>query len=289
MNKFKSHFRFTKQERSGIFFLLLLIVILQGVYFYIKAKPFKGETKVVVDTVMQSELDSLRLLALEQEHAKLFPFNPNYITDYKGYTLGMSPEELDRLFAYRKNGRFVNSAKEFQKVTKISDALLSKISPLFTFPKWTKKDGKDDLGLHPRKGSEDIGSLKDLNLATAEELRMIYGIGEKLSVRIVKFRDRLGGFLVDEQLYDVYGLEQEVVNRTLKRFKVLNPPKVEKININTATAEEISRLIYINRKVADKIVTLRNEKGNIESFEELFNLNGFPINKIDRIKLYLTL
>ena len=102
----RSHFnparrsgRFNKQERSGIFFLLLLIIILQGVYFYIKTKPFKGESVVIIDTMVQSQLDSLRLLALQKDTNKIFPFNPNYITDYKGYTLGMSVEELDRLFA----------------------------------------------------------------------------------------------------------------------------------------------------------------------------------------------
>nr|WP_299175455.1 helix-hairpin-helix domain-containing protein [uncultured Allomuricauda sp.] len=286
MNNFKSHFKFNKQERSGIFFLLVLIIILQGVFFYIKTKPFQKETLFIANVAEQSQLDSLRLLALQKDSIKIFPFNPNYISDYKGYSLGMSVDELDRLFAFRKTGSYINSVEEFQKVTQISDSLLAVISTSFKFPEWTKRK---KVKTYPTVKSKNAIEAKDLNLATAEELKSIYGIGETLSNRIIKFRDRLGGFLINEQLNDVYGLEPEVVQRTLEKFVVLSPPSIEKININLATAEEISRLIYINRKVANEIVTLRNEKGNIESFEELFNINGFPINKIDRIKLYLTL
>lgn len=224
---------------------------------------------------------------MQNKTTNIYPFNPNFITDYKGYTLGMSVTELDRLFAFRKTGKFVNSAKEFKQVTQISDSLLKSIAPSFKFPNWAKNKNTRS---HYRKSNIDKAEVvKDLNQVTAEELKVIKGIGEKLSVRIIKFRDRLGGFLVDEQLYDVYGLNEEVVERALKKFIVKSPPTIEKININLATAEEISRLIYINRKVADDIVNTRNEKGSFKSLEELFNINDFPINKIDRIKLYLTL
>ncbi len=289
MKKLKSHFKFKKHERSGIFFLLLIIVVLQGIYFYIKASPFESQSQLALNTLEQSRLDSIKKQVLNENPSKIFPFNPNYITDFKGYTLGISPTELNRLFAFRKQGNFVNSPEEFQRVTQISDSLLQVLAPYFTFPKWTQKRNHQTKKENADGIRENSTTIRDLNGVTAVELKEIRGIGDKLSARIIKFRDRLGGFLVNDQLYDVYGLEPEVVQRALKKFKVLQPPKVEKINVNSATAEEISRLVYINRKVAEEIVTLRNEKGEIQSFEELFNIIGFPINKIDRIKLYLSL
>jgi hypothetical protein len=53
----------------------------------------------------------------------LYPFNPNFITDFKGYKLGMSVQEID-LLEYRKGNKYVNSPKEFQAVTQVSDSLL---------------------------------------------------------------------------------------------------------------------------------------------------------------------
>ena len=117
----------------------------------------------------------------------------------------------------------------------------------------------------------------------------INGIGEVLSARIIKFRNRLGGFLVDEQLYDVYGLEKHVADRALKRFKVLNPPEVQKININTATAQELSNLVYISWDLAQKIVSYRNTNGNFMNLNDLLNISGYPQNKNERIKLYLSI
>ena len=295
MKCLKSHLKFSKQERRGIFFLLGIIVVLQVVLYGVKNAPTDAEGNLSIDTETQVRIDSLKQKALQQKSTPLFPFNPNYISDYKGYTLGMSLEEIDRLHAYRTKNKFVNSAKEFQRITQVSDTLLNRISPFFKFPDWTKTNTPDNQAPQVFDAAEDQGKnsesiqVKDLNTVTAAELRAIYGIGDKLSQRIVKFRDRLGGFFSDDQLYDVYGLEPEVVQRTLKRFKVMSQPQVVKININTASANEISRLIYISKTLAVKIVGYRKNNGAFNSFAELKKIEGFPTHKIDRIKLYLAL
>ncbi len=243
---------------------------------------------------------------MKKDSVKIYPFNPNFITDYKGYVLGMSADEIDRLHAFRKKDKFANTAEEFQKVTQISDSLLEAISPHFKFPEWTKTRKRSAVGSKrygagsrssengssPREGS-DVDSqnvaIKDLNTAAAQELRTINGIGEKLSARILKFRNRLGGFLSDDQLYDVYGLDPEVVERTLEKFKVLKKPDIPKINVNTASAYEIATLVYIQEQVAESIVEYRNVNNGILSLDELENIEGFPSDKIDRISLYLSL
>ena len=282
MKNFESHFKFNKQERSGIFFLLLVIIVLQGTYYFMKAEPFEATSMLAVNTLEQSRLDSLK--SLEKDAKRIFSFNPNYIDDHKGYTLGMSTEELDRLFAFRKAGSFVNSSKEFQVVTQISDSLLAAISPFFKFPAW-KLHGPKTEG-QPKKANTVV---KDLNSATAEDLRRVYGIGEVLSNRIIKFRDRLGGFLVNEQLYDVYGLEPEVIKRALDHFQVMTPPEITKININTAEAGELSNIAYISPILAEQIVAHRKAHGAFTSLNELTGVKAFPADRIERIKLYLTL
>jgi hypothetical protein len=66
---------------------------------------------------MQSKIDSIK--ALNSEYiVKVYPFNPNFITDYKGYKLGMSVQEIDRLLEYRKGNKYVNSQKNFKQLHK---------------------------------------------------------------------------------------------------------------------------------------------------------------------------
>ena len=180
----------------------------------------------------------------------------------------------------------MNSDKEFQTVTQISDSLLNKISPYFKFPEWA---GKNQTVKKPTSKPATETNIKDLNAATAEELRQVYGIGETLSKRIIKFRDRLGGFLVSEQLYDVYGLEPEVVEKALLKFQVFEKPEVGKINVNKANAKELSRLVYINGSLASNIVEYRDKNGLFASLQELSQVDGFPTEKLDRIALYLSL
>lgn len=295
MKKIKSHFKFNKQERSGIFFLLLIIVLLQLGYFLFKSFPADGASdSLSVDTVIQGQIEVLKERALKKDSIKMYPFNPNFITDYKGYTLGMSVAEIDRLHTFRSGGSYVNTSEEFQKITAVSDSLLKVISPYFKFPEWAKSSRQYPAGsgLSTKTGPEQnrrVIEVKDLNKATAEDLKAINGIGSKLSDRIIKFRDRLGGFLVEEQLYDVYGLEAEVAERTLASFKLLSTPEVPKINLNTASVAEMVKLVYIRYSVAQEIVAYREKNGSIVSFDELRQIENFPSDKIDRIKLYLSL
>ncbi len=260
-------------------------------YFYVKTQPFdRANAKIVIDEIEQLRVDSLKQVSQLKDTSRIYPFNPNFITDYKGYTLGMSVEEIDRLKAFRSLNKYINSKEEFQSVTSVNDSLLKVISPYFKFPDWTKSNKKEySKALSQKTSKVTVVKIRDINLVTAKDLKIIRGIGDKLSERIIKFRDRLGGFLVNEQLYDVYGLDAEVVDNTLKQFQVFNPPEIESININSATIEEIAALVYISYPVANEIVRFRELNGGINSFDELTNLDGFPAEKLDRIALYLSL
>ncbi len=86
----------------------------------------------------ESEYRILQQQELKNKIPKLRPLNPNFISDYKCYPLGMSLDEIQRLHKFRFGGQWVNSVRDFQKITGISDSLLKKISPHFKLPKWLR-------------------------------------------------------------------------------------------------------------------------------------------------------
>ena len=287
----KSHFAFTKQQRSGIFVLLLLILIFQSVYFFV---DFSSEDIQVNENdlaIFQAEVDSLKQLKIQDNKPKIYPFNPNFITDYKGYTLGMSSEEIDRLLAFRKQNKWINSAKDFQKVTEVSDSLLTQISPYFKFPEWvTNPKPKQNYSFSKTSTPKTFDEKLNLNTATAEQLKRVNGIGEKLSERIVTYRTKLGGqFIADVQLQDVYGLSPEVIERTLNEFTVKDAKPIVKLNLNTATIEELVTIQHIDYEIAHHIIEERILREGFQSFDELTKVKDFPVKKIEIIKLYLTL
>jgi DNA uptake protein ComE-like DNA-binding protein len=294
MNLFKSHFWYHKSQRNGVFILVILVLTLQAIIVFV---DFSAQDIITVNTpkilAFQRQIDSLKIIAAENKRPKIYPFNPNYITDYKGAKLGMSLVEIDRLLVFRKTGKFVNSKKEFQKVTTISDSLLNAIAPYFKFPDWVLKRNQNTKLLSSRdkkfysKKDKHIRTTKDINKATKEDFRTIYGIGEKLSERIIKYRSKLQGFSMENQLYEVWGLEQEIAHKTLLVFKVLELPNTQKINLNTVTFRELLKNPYIDYELCKKIFEYRDEVAELQDVSELKNIIGFPLELYDRIVLYL--
>lgn len=128
---------------------------------------------------------------------------------------------------------------------------------------------------------------QDLNSATAEELMVIKGIGPTLAQRIIKYRNLLQGYSMNDQLYEVWNLDKEVANRVLERFIIIEMPNIKKINVNTATFKEVLSIVYIDYELTKKIFDYRDEVAELQSLEELKQIEGFPIEKFDRIALYL--
>lgn len=290
MPKLNTYFRFTSQQRTGIFLLLLIIIGLQISFHFLEVK-IKDDNSLEKQQwlSLQSEIDMLKI---EKENFKptIYPFNPNFITDFKGYKLGMSTAEIDRLLEFRKTNQYVNSAEEFQDLTKVSDSLLAVISPYFKFPDWVKNKKK----YKPFEKFENQAYAKkekiviiDINVASQEELIKVYGIGAGLSERILKQKEILGGFVSMEQMNDVWGLSPEVVDKLKERFKVGAIPNIKKVKINDASAKELSQFPYFRYPLSKEIVTYRSMNNGIKNSEDLIKIKGFPVEKVQVIEKYL--
>jgi DNA uptake protein ComE-like DNA-binding protein len=208
----------------------------------------------------------------------------------------MTIQEIDRLHAYRRLNKFVNSIKEFQKITKVSDTLLNKISPRFKFPDWVnkrnklKKQSKSSIVTN-RASDEGENSYKPLttniNEANQQDFEVISGVGEVISERIVKYRRKLQGFSYESQIYEVWGIEKITVKRILKIFKVYEKPNIKKVNVNTVTFKELLKNPYVDYNLCKNILEYRDEIAEFQDILELKNIDSFPIEKYDRIVLYL--
>jgi len=289
-NTIKHHFKFSRDQRNGIAVLFGIIVVLQLIYFF---ADFSSSKKTYPEKQkwlsLQSEIDAEKL-QLQNFKPKFFTFNPNFISDYKGYKLGMSVQEIDRLLAFRKENKFVNSAKEFQNVTKISDSLLNAIAPFFKFPDWVnhKKEYKDYRNAQNSAfAKKEKIVLIDINQATKEDLIKINGVEEVISLRILTQKEKLGGFVAMEQLKEVWGLSPEVILNLNSHFTIVKLPNLHKIDINNASLKELSQFFYFKYDLAKQIVKYRSMYGDFKNIEDLIKINGFPVEKANFIALYL--
>lgn len=295
-------FRFTSLQRKGLLALTGIAVALQAGYLlYTRTdNSISQDPDQKAWLAHQQQLDALKAKNDTATH-KVYPFNPNFISDYKAYMLGLTTAQYNRLKAYRSSGKWINSPADFKAVTGVSDSLLAALSPHFKFPDWVVNKQQQAAAsyvstqpeLHknntpqPVKTSKQAFVLQDINIARPEQLEKAYGIGPAYANRIIKRRDALGAFVSMEQMADFEDFSPEAVADLKKRFFAGPGAAVNTININTASLQQLSRFPYFNRDMARAIITARSMNGKIHNFDELLKIEPKILVNSKIISLYL--
>lgn len=288
--------KFSKGHYFGIAIMLALIGLLQMCFYWYNNQSSSDEISVSVDDknwlLQQNGIDSLK--EVNQENAaKIYPFNPNFISDYKGYKLGMAVAQIDRLHNFRKQNKYVNSKAEFQKLTGVSNEWMNKYAPYFKFPDWVtnKKENKFQSNFENKyqkfEKKETKIVIQDINTANQEELEKVYMIGEKLALKIIAEREKFGGFSDMEQLSFIWGISPEAIADLNNRFQIKSIENLKKIKINELSIKELQQFPYFNYTIAKNIVTYRSMNGEIKNTEDLTNVKQFPVEKLKIIAVYL--
>ena len=121
--------RFSVKRKAVAVFFVLILMGLSLFYRHSKSRPI-GDKIFLLDSVLQWHIDSLKA---RENPRTIYPFNPNYISDQRGYFLGLSPEEIDRLKNHRAKGKWLNSIQDFQYITQVDSQWLEKYSPFLFF------------------------------------------------------------------------------------------------------------------------------------------------------------
>lgn len=288
--------RFSKGHYFGIAILICSIGLLQLFIYWFNNQKDTASLDLTQEEknwlLAQNEIDSIKDVNQENSN-KIYPFNPNFISDYKGYKLGMSETQIDKLHQFRKQNKYVNSNAEFQKLTGVSNEWMKQYAIYFKFPDWvTNKTSKNYQSKYEntyqkfdKKEAKIV--VQDLNKADQVELEKVYMIGEKLALKIISERERFGSFASMDQLGFIWGISPEAITDLNKKFQIKSSENLKKININTSTIKELQQFPYFNYTIAKNIVTFRSMNGDFKSIEDLTNVKQFPLEKLKIIALYL--
>ena len=123
----------------------------------------------------------------------------------------------------------------------------------------------------------------DLNMADSTELVRLPGIGAATAMKIIRYRERLGGYTEITQLAEIDGLPDSL----MKWFIITDTIPVSRIAVNKATLAELRRHPYIDFYQARAIVEFRNERGTIKSPEQLSFMEEFTAQDLERLMPYL--
>lgn len=110
-------------------------------------------------------------------------------------------------------------------------------------------------------------------------MQQVYGIGEVFASRIISTRNELGGFVVKDQLNDVWGLSPETQQRIWDYFILDSVPTITKQNINNLTIAQLAQHYYVSTSLASRIVAVRTQKESLASWNDLAG-----IQQLDSVK-----
>ena len=108
----------------------------------------------------------------------------------------------------------------------------------------------------------------DINTADTTAWSGFPGIGSKLAVRIVNYRDKLGGFYSPEQVGETWALPDSTFQK-IKPWLQCSPGSLRKIRINEATVEQLKQHPYLRWNLANAILQYRQQHGAFRSATDL--------------------
>lgn len=210
---------------------------------------------------------------------QLFRFNPNLATDKDFASLGLTDRQISNIRKYQNKGGTFRNLNDFFKIYGLNEAQKKSLADFVFF------DEPNDL--HSSDIEVKNEKLIELNDADSTLLKQLPGIGTKLSKRMIKYRDLLGGFYSREQLKEVYGLN-EVTILGFSKLITIDTTKIRKLNLNFADEFEFSRHPYLSKKQAAKIVKFRTKNGSFHQLSVLQDSMILNIEEFKRIRPYFS-
>ncbi|WP_207432514.1 ComEA family DNA-binding protein [Sabulibacter ruber] len=303
-------FSFSQRELNQFFILIFLMVAI-GVapfLFFQEDVPYDptADRQTLDSLVVQlegqvAEDEAKSAIAFRRKPIKLYHFNPNDLTVEQWQELGLNKYIAQRILNYKAKAGAFKSKAQLRRIYGLPDSLFQLWYPYIDLPDENPRYGDAYAKDQPFSGSFTESRPKteyprkrwelqpfDLNTADTTELKLIRGIGSKLSARIVNFRDKMGGFHSVEQVAEVYGLAPEVADSVRKYGFIARAYQPRKINLNTATFEELRQHPYVGYSLARAIINYRTQHGPYPGVEELRKLKVLDEARYQKIQPYLT-
>jgi competence protein ComEA len=273
----REYFAFPRKERKGLWLLFIIWLSLlcykaytNKYYVYI----FDEENYHIEEL---SEYDKEFYNPPTKEYT--YTFKPSILkaTKFSLDSLGISQAKYDTLL---KDIQQKDSLR-IQALGYLSDADKQQLINHFYIPKWiTTRKQKT----YKQKAPSTIEQFS-INTCDSIMLESLPTIGPSTASRIIRYRNRLGGFHSISQLNEVYALDS-ISFSTLKKYCFVDN-NFRKINLNTCSLEELKTHPYIGYKLANIIINYRAQHGSFTKAEDLLNIHVMNEEILRKIEVYL--
>lgn len=300
-NWLNKYFGFTKREYNGLLVLMAILLLVSVLPYFYSAYIVKQPSATIIE---QNAIKKLVLVNQQQPNyynkirnqieendatlsATLFLFDPNKINVSQWQKLGLSTKQAQSIVNYRNKGGKFYKPEDLQKMYTITPQKYQQLLPYIEIEN-TGFSNKFEKKAYPEKTTyvKEKYVVVEINGADTLQLDGINGIGAAFARRIVKYRDKLGGFYKKEQLQEVYGLDSIKFAEIKDQVKV-DASNIKRININTAEFDDLKNNPYLKYKQINAIVQYRKQHGKFNSIDDLKKVAILTPQNIQNLAPYL--
>ena len=310
-NYIKEFFYLQRDDRRAVLTLLALAVVALSLIFWLgessspppTAKKTNSREKANREYANGRTSSAEKYYKVEEVKAERFPFDPNTADSTQLLRLGLAPWQVRSIYRYRAKGGIFRQPSDFARLYGLTRKQYRELRPYIRIspdylpaadyyaPRCTGNNARSVdssatkaprytyTARHKLRPGEHIA----INSADTTQLQKIPGIGSAYARMIIRYRERLGGFITMAQV-----LESGPVPESALRYITIDATQVRKLNINKLSLNQLRRHPYINFYQAKAICEYRRLHGPLHSLEELRFSPDFPPAQIERLQPYVT-
>ncbi|POY38446.1 hypothetical protein C3K47_03360 [Solitalea longa] len=291
---------FSKKEQNGLLVLASISLIVIGLNFFkeivFREPPIDfNEFEYEIDQFERSKMQYADKQAFQkinsnesisQAKVELKPFNPNTLQLNDWLQMGLTEKQARVIINYVSKGGKFKKSEDLKKIYSITEKDYARLEPFIVID----KDDPISSTNYKVNNIPKFSILKpkqiELNTADSAELTALRGIGPAFAIRILKYRNRLGGFYSKEQLKDVYGLDSLLYMSIQEKISV-NSSLIQKVNINSASFNELKKYPYWSYKQINTVLNYRNQHGKFLKSEDLLKTEVIDDAILTKVAPYL--
>lgn len=304
--KLKDALDFTMAEIRGIIVLAIIICLVitaTCIVNYIslhKSCQFQPDksTEIADFFAYQKHLQDSVTLARKQKytrsdshymHPHAFCADTMSINDWMH--MGFNLKKATQINKYLSKGGKIRTAEDLKKIYCINDYEYQQLKPYIQFaatPATLSAHAQHNISYTTPQTAKMYKFQINLNAEDSLGLLRVPKVGPKTASKIIRYRNKLGGYYKIEQLQEIYGMDS-LQYEQIKSYFFIDTSLIVKININTADIKTMAKHPYIDYFVAKSLVIYREQNGPYTSIEDIKKVIHFYDELYDKLLHYISI
>lgn len=243
----------------------------------------KPNSRAKQQAISQNQLHSEQKKSTHKtEIAEDLILNPNTAGPEQLKQLGLNEGQVSNLINYRDKVGSFQAKEDLLQLYTIDEDDYRRIAPHVVIPKRDFEPEPRDISANQQDKKEFLRKI-DVNSATAADWEELKGIGPYYASKIIRYREKLGGFFYVDQIKETWDLPPELIDNNREFLDVQSP--VQRMDLASANYKMLIQHPYLNKRHTKLLLKLQGKKIDID---EKIMRDIFSEEEWEKAKHYLS-